>query len=138
MADTGRRNTRSPPTIFLLNRETISKQEHFGNADMYLTVKQVSHYLQIKPSTIYAWVVQGRIPFVKIHGVVRFRQEEIDRWVESFRKDGTKILSVDFRGEDQKDIDLLIEKARREVYNNRRGETRPISSPGKEGKDGAV
>lgn len=105
---------------------------------MYLTVKQVSHYLQIKPSTIYAWVVQGRIPFVKIHGVVRFRQEEIDRWVESFRKDGAKILPVDFRGEDQKDIDLLIAKARREAYNSRRGETRPISSPGKEGKDGAV
>jgi excisionase family DNA binding protein len=109
----------------------------------YLTVKQVSHYLQIKPSTIDAWVVQGRIPSVKIHGVVRFQQEEIDRWVESFRKDETKtlpakIFPVDFRAEDQKDIDLLIAKAKREVYNPRRGETRPISSPRKEGKNGAV
>lgn len=99
---------------------------------MYLTVQQVSSYLQIKTSTIYAWVGQGRIPFVKIHGVIRFQQEEIDQWVESFRKNKEELPRASFRGKDRKDIDLLIAKAKWDVYNGRCGETRPISSPEKE------
>lgn len=99
---------------------------------MYLTVKQVSNHLQIKISTIYAWVAQGKIPCVKIHGVIRFRQEEIEQWVESFRKNGAELPRAGCRGKDRKDIDLLIAKAKWDVYNGRRGETRPISSPEKE------
>lgn len=105
---------------------------------MYLTVTQVSHHLQIKPSTIYAWVAQGRIPFVKIHGVIRFRQEEIDLWVASFQKEREKIPSLDFSKKNQRDIDLLIARTKQEVYNSSRGETKPKSAQGKEDVHGAV
>jgi excisionase family DNA binding protein len=104
-----------------------------------LTIRELSQYLNIKRSTLYAWAAQGKIPHVKIHGVIRFQKEEIDAWVESFRKERLKkVPSPSFSGRDYKDIDTIIAKAKREVYNAHRGETRPISSPGKEGKDGAI
>jgi excisionase family DNA binding protein len=95
---------------------------------MYLDVKELSRYLNIKPSTLYAWVTQGKIPYFKIHRLIRFRKDAIDAWLESFRKDGLKMPSASFVGKDYKDIDTVIARAKREVYNTHRGETRPISS----------
>ena len=39
---------------------------------MLLTVKELADQLHIKPSTLYAWAAQGRIPCFKLHGLVRF------------------------------------------------------------------
>ena len=41
--------------------------------------------LNIKTSTIYAWVAQGKIPHVKIHGLIRFHPHEVDQWINSFK-----------------------------------------------------
>ena len=35
---------------------------------MLLTIKDLAEQLQIKPSTLYAWASQGKIPCVRIHG----------------------------------------------------------------------
>lgn len=47
-------------------------------------VSALSHLLNIKPCTLYAWAAQGRIPCLKIHGLVRFQKKEIDKWMENF------------------------------------------------------
>ena len=44
---------------------------------MLWTVKDLSQRLQVKPSTLYAWTAQGKIPYLRIHGVVRSHKEEI-------------------------------------------------------------
>ena len=104
----------------------------------YWDVQTVSKYLSIKPCTLYAWAAQGRIPCLKIHGLVRFRQSEIDQWVEGFRvrptaKEFPRMRSTAF------DIDRVIARAKRGAYNSPHGETRQRSSPiGKEAADGAV
>ena len=106
---------------------------------MLLTIHDVAELLRIKPSTLYAWVAQGRIPHLKIHRLIRFRPEEIDRWVQSFHKDGSPPASVLVRHSHQVDPDALIASATREVYSTRHGETRPRSSPNrKERGDGAL
>lgn len=98
---------------------------------MYLTVQQVSSYLQVKTSTIYAWVGQGRIPFVKIHGVIRFQKEEIEQWVETFRKkEHGPPLRLQRRV--HQDVDTIIARVKGEVYNATRGETKPESAQRKE------
>ena len=51
---------------------------------MLLTVKDLSAWLNLKPSTLYLWAAQGKIPCRKIHGLVRFDATEIDRWLSSF------------------------------------------------------
>ena len=105
---------------------------------MLLTIKEVATRLQIKPSTLYAWAAQGRIPCLKIHGLVRFRGDEIDHWLESFRERPKAEERRPVRGS-AFDIDRVIARAKRDVYNPRHGETRHRSSPiGKEAADGAV
>ena len=82
-----------------------------------LTVSQVSEMLNIRVSTLYAWVAQGKIPHLKIHGLVRFRQEEINGWVESFRKTNPKSLPKNFKKNRTGDFEVLFERTRREIYN---------------------
>jgi len=45
----------------------------------YWDVRELSVYLHVKPSTLYAWAGQRRIPCLKIHGLLRFRREEAYR-----------------------------------------------------------
>ncbi|MEQ1847085.1 MAG: helix-turn-helix domain-containing protein [Nitrospira sp.] len=105
---------------------------------MLLTIKEVALSLQIKPATLYAWASQGRIPCIKIHGLVRFQKEEIDQWVEGFRErpkaaEAPRVQPKPF------DVHRVIARAKRAAYNARHGETRLRSSPiGKEAADGAV
>ena len=105
---------------------------------MLLTIREVSQLLHIKPSTLYAWAAQGRLPCFKIHGLVRFRRDEIDQWLESFRERQKAEKSRPVRGS-AFDINRVIVRAKRDAYNPRHGETRQRSSPiGKEAADGAV
>ena len=105
---------------------------------MWLTVKNLSQRLQIKPSTLYAWVSQGKIPCRKIHGVVRFDPTEIDRWLASFSPPQVSPPEIRTRSTDYSDLDGLIARAKRAVYTSGYGETRPKSSLiGKGERDGA-
>ncbi|MFQ5779936.1 MAG: helix-turn-helix domain-containing protein [Nitrospiria bacterium] len=117
------------------DRQTMSEQE--WNKTAYFDIKTLSDYLQIKVSTLYAWSAQSKIPSIKIHGVIRFRKDEIDAWLEDFRKREPQSQTITFN--DKKcDVDSLIARAKREVYNDACGETRPESAQRKEKKDGAV
>ena len=105
-----------------------------------LTIQAVSEYLNVKCSTVYAWVAQKKIPALKIHGLIRSRREELDAWLDSFQADGVSqppALAVSSRA--RPDIDTLLAKVKRDVYTAHRGEPRPKSSLiRKEEMDGAV
>lgn len=106
---------------------------------MLLTVKALSEWLQIKPSTVYAWVSQGKIPCRKIHGLVRFDSTEIDHWLASFCPPQFRPPEIRKRRTDHSDLDRLIASAKREVYTSGHGETRPKPSLiGKGERDGAL
>jgi excisionase family DNA binding protein len=105
---------------------------------MLLTVREVSKLLQIKPSTLYAWAAQRRIPCFKLHGLVRFRREEIDQWLESCHAP-SEVKAVQPIQRRAVDLSRVIARAKRAAYNSRHGEARHRSSPiGKEAADGAV
>lgn len=109
-----------------------------GNIEPLLDINAISKLLSIKPCTLYAWAAQGRIPCLKIHGLVRFRKDEIDQWVETFRERRKAAESPRVRAK-AFDIDRVIARAKRAPYNSCHGETRLRSSPiGKEAVDGAV
>ena len=105
---------------------------------MLLTIKDLSACLNIPRSTLYAWVHQGKIPFYKIHGLIRFRLKAIVRWLKTFYREEAKALPRKLGVTDHGDLDTLIARAKREVYNSSHGETRPKSSlTRREGDDGA-
>jgi excisionase family DNA binding protein len=106
---------------------------------MLLTVTELASLLHIKPSTLYAWASRGKIPSVKIHGLVRFRQDTIERWIASCEQAASRRPSRSLDHPQNYQLDPLIAAAKREVYTSRRGKTRPKSRPiGKEEMDGAV
>ncbi|MGH9784230.1 MAG: helix-turn-helix domain-containing protein [Terriglobia bacterium] len=90
--------------------------------------------LQVKDKTIYAWVSQGKIPCVKVNGVIRFDPGEIEPWLQQCHvPTGLHHRLVKNRRKGSAtNVDHLIESATRAVY-TARGETRPVASPyGKE------
>jgi len=106
---------------------------------MLLTVKELASHLHIKPSTLYAWAGQGRIPCLKIHGLLRFRREEIDRWIESFRAQVPPPTRKSYPRGPRMALDELIVRAKGQAYNPRPRGNQTQSSPiGKETIDGAI
>jgi len=49
-------------------------------ASMVMTVKELSGYLKVHPSTIYRQLRRGRLPAFKVGSDWRFNVESIDRW----------------------------------------------------------
>ena len=102
-----------------------------------LTVKELSAWLNIKPSTLYLWASENKIPCRRIHGLVRFEPEAIQAWLKGFETNSVKPFSLPTRHY-TRDLDQLIEASKREVYTSRHGETIQSSLIQKEDADGAV
>ena len=94
---------------------------------MLLTIKDLSSWLNIKPSTLYLWAAQGKIPCQKIHGLIRFDRDKVTEWLESFERNPARTLPpalcVNVSG-----LVQLIEAVKRDAYTSP-GETRPTASP---------
>ena len=56
------------------------------SSDAYMTIADVSVLLCIKEKTIRQWIYQGKIPSIKINGLVRFRKRDIDTWIEALAR----------------------------------------------------
>ena len=50
--------------------------------DRLLTIKQLSEIIQVKVPTIYRWVHEDYIPYLKINHLVRFKESEVAEWIE--------------------------------------------------------
>jgi excisionase family DNA binding protein len=46
-----------------------------------LTIDELASILKTKEKTIRQWVYQGRIPSIKVNGLLRFGQREIQSWL---------------------------------------------------------
>ena len=51
-----------------------------------IDVDELAEYLRLKKQTIYNWLHQGKIGGIKVGGVWRFDQKEIDAWLNSRRR----------------------------------------------------
>jgi len=57
----------------------------------YLTVAELSEYLQIHRTTIYRMLREGRLPGFRIGSDWRFSREAIDEWVRD-QMEGKRII----------------------------------------------
>ena len=56
-----------------------------------LTVREVSEYLRVHPSTIYRLLRQRQLPAFRVGSDWRFNVEAIDRWRAAMEKGGQAI-----------------------------------------------
>ena len=57
----------------------------------YLSPRELSEYTGFSRETVYLWVRQRNIPFIKKSRLLKFDKEEIDKWL---RKDRVGSLSA--------------------------------------------
>lgn len=109
------------------------------SASRYLTINDLATELQVKPSTLYAWVSEGKIPFIKLHRLLRFRREDIEAWVRALARQG-KVgeKRTKRRRRDAGDIDALIARAKADVYTPGCGKPDQDRARGKEAANGSV
>jgi excisionase family DNA binding protein len=50
-----------------------------------VTVQEAAKFLALSKSTLYGWVYQRRIPFVKVGSALRFELAELEKFVQSNR-----------------------------------------------------
>jgi excisionase family DNA binding protein len=69
------------------NRSTVplrasegSPSEQSDNVEL-LNVAEAARFLAVSPSTLYGWVWQRRIPFVKLGRAVRFDKADLHEYV---------------------------------------------------------
>ena len=87
-----------------------------------LTIHDVAQWLTVKPTTLYSWVAQGKMPALKIHGIIRFRRDDIEAWLEGCQLEPpTPSRPADRRQHGTDNVDLLIARAKAEVYTSSRG-----------------
>ena len=104
---------------------------------MLLTVKELSGWLNIKQSTLYLWVSQGKIPCRRLNGLIRFETPAIQAWLDGSPRPRSSVSLG--RRLPLQTVDAIIEAAKRAVYTPQHGETRPKSGLiQKEDADGAV
>lgn len=76
-----------------------------------LTVKKVSEITSIKEKTLYDWANRGSIPCLKINGVLRFDQKEIEAWIKNSKYEPIKISFPKPKSLNDKDFNLIIKRA---------------------------
>ncbi len=52
----------------------------------WMTYEEVAEYLSVAVGTVRNWVSARKIPFSKRDGMVRFKRDEVDAWLEKKRK----------------------------------------------------
>jgi excisionase family DNA binding protein len=47
-----------------------------------LDTAEASQLLGISRNTLYEWIVQRKIPYIKVGRLVKFRKEDLQKWLE--------------------------------------------------------
>lgn len=53
-----------------------------------LNVQEVAEFLRVNATTVYTWARQGQLPAIKIGRRWRFRQSDLEMWLDQNRQDG--------------------------------------------------
>jgi excisionase family DNA binding protein len=114
---------------------------------VFLTINEISEYLNLKRSTVYSMVEAGELPHYKIGRLIRFKQDEVDRWMDEHRKgcvDVKREVKRILKGASQSKMDIdsvvkyAVEEARGKRYTSRHGKPDQIKGLRKEVKDGTL
>ena len=75
-----------------------------------VTIKTISEVLMVKQSTLYSWVHNGSIPFLRLNGLIRFDMEAIEKWVKTSNNPHAG-RGLPLRKATAQDIDRIVKNA---------------------------
>ncbi len=113
----------------------------------FLDIKEVSEYLGIKKSSLYAKVKRKEIPHFRVGRLVRFKKSEIDAWMEKFKSEPLDLHAEAGRilkriKKDTMHIDAMVNKniaeAKDSKYTPNPGRSDRIKGLRKEVEDGSL
>ena len=55
--------------------------------DEIMTLKEVAEYLKLAEKTTYRLAAEGKLPGFKVGGSWRFKQSDIEKWIEENKKE---------------------------------------------------
>ena len=112
----------------------------------FLNIQDLSQFLGIKVSSLYAMVEEKRVPHYRIGKLIRFKRSEIESWMEEKKqvcvdidKEAERILKPARSSANSIDevIKKAIEQVRREGYTDSYGKPDRTKGPRKEVENGA-
>jgi excisionase family DNA binding protein len=113
----------------------------------FLTIDEVSEYLGIKKSSLYAKVERKEIPYYKVGRLVRFKKSDIDPWMEKFKSEPLDLRAkargvLKGLGKESLNIDAFVNRTIAEAkgmnYTPNLGRSDRIKGLRKEVEDGAL
>ena len=109
-----------------------------------LSVGDLSEYLNIKKSTIYRLVENGKLPHYRIGRLIRFKQGDVDAWIEKQKEpvidakvEARKVLRSIEKKSDL-DVDGIVKKAIEDTKKKRYNSTSQEKPGGIEGLETEV
>ncbi len=91
-----------------------------------VSIKELSRFLNVKESTLYAWVHSGTVPYYKLNGLLRFDMDEIIDWIKD-SKPLSYTPSKVLKKAQTEDIDSIVKRAidgvKGKGYNSSKRET---------------
>jgi excisionase family DNA binding protein len=86
----------------------------------FLTIDELSDYLNVKKSTLYSMVEGGKLPHYRIGRLIRVKQRDVDLWLEGHKRDsinengkGRSVLKAVNRR--KVDTDSIVRKSIEEI-----------------------
>jgi excisionase family DNA binding protein len=66
-----------------IRSEVVRDKRYGGVVEQLLTPQQMAGKLGVAVSTIYQWTHTGFIPHVKLGRLVRFRESDVEKWLNN-------------------------------------------------------
>jgi excisionase family DNA binding protein len=64
-----------------MNKNTVVEPSTSARPPELVNVNEAARFLAVSPSTLYGWVWQRRISFVKVGRAVRFDMADLERFI---------------------------------------------------------
>jgi len=75
-----------PSEQHLIKESTIGHGAETGAHERLWNIQQAATYLSVSVSTLYGWVWQRRIPFVKMGRALRFDPSDLENFIEASKQ----------------------------------------------------
>ena len=68
--------------------------------ETYFNTKELSGYIKTPEQTIRRWVLNNEIPYFRVHGIIRYRASDIDKWFDEHKEK----VPADLDSKQEKDL----------------------------------